>query len=412
MRILFLSTKSPLPMNDGHSIRTFHIMRILSEQHEIRLLSFVKFPEERDHVDELKKYCSRVKLLDAPANRSKAALFRTLVSSSLSGKPFVAHKYDTAEMRREIEGESASGGIDLVHLDLAPLGCYVDMLAGRTVVLNAHNVEASLLKRRVENESRPLHKLFWTLQQRRYEAFERGLAGRVDRILCCSAADRAEFGLLAPNTPAAVVPNAVDTDYFRPLDRVDADPAMLLFVGGMDWFPNRDAIEWFDRAIFDRILKKAPDTRLHVIGRSEGIRGLQHAERIRFEGYVDDIRPLMGRASAVIVPLRIGGGTRLKILNAMAMGKTVVSTSVGAEGLGLGHGSNALLADTPETFADEVCSLVADGGRSRRLGAAARRFIVETYSWGIIGKELHRNYAPSRDSFEQPTPIPIAAKSA
>ncbi len=388
MRILFLSTKSPLPMNDGHSIRTFHIMRILSEQHEIRLLSFVKFKEEYDHVNELKKYCSKVRLLDVPANCSKAGLVRTLLASACSPKPFVAHKYDTANMRREIREELSTGKIGLVHLDLAPLGCYMDMLGGQKVVLDAHNVESSLLKRRVENEPRPFHKLFWTLQQKRYEDFERRLAGSVSHILCCSTIDETEFRSFAPKTATSVISNGVDTDYFRPTDVEAVDPNKLLFIGGMDWFPNRDAIEWFDREIFALVLKAIPNARLHVIGRENGMGKPRHAGEIRFHGFVDDIRPLMGEAAALIVPLRIGGGTRMKILNAMAAGKPVVSTSIGAEGLGLTDGEDSLLADDPASFSKAVCAVMSDALLRGRIGQRARLSVEDRFAWGKISEKL------------------------
>jgi sugar transferase (PEP-CTERM/EpsH1 system associated) len=392
MPILFISTKSPLPLNDGHSIRTFHVLRLLAERHEVDLLSFVKFPEEHEHTLELKKYCRSVRLLDLPENNSKAALFKSLLASLSSSKPFVALKYDSAAMRRAIQEAISDGGIDLVHLDLAPLGCYLDLLDGVKAVLNAHNVESHLLLRRAENEANLFTRWFWAGQQRRYEAFERRVAGRVDHILCCSQTDRTMFSMLAMETPATVIPNGVDTRFFAPGDSAAVDPDRIVFVGGMNWFPNRDAVIWFDREIFPGILAERPNLTLHVIGRADGAMDLRHKARIVFHGFVEDIRPHMQRAAAMVVPLRIGGGTRLKVLNAMAMGTAVVSTSIGAEGLGASNGENVVLADDSAAFAAAVLKVAGDSALRKKLGVIARRFIVENYEWDRIGLRLHEVY--------------------
>lgn len=367
-------------------------MRLLAERHRVDLLSFVKFPEEYEYAAELEKYCRSVRLFNVAENNSKPVILKSLFRSIFSDKPFVALKYDSAAMRHAIREAVSSGDIDLVHLDLAPLGCYIDLVNGAKVVLNAHNVESHLLLRRAENEGNFWSRWFWSAQQGRYEAFERRLARQVQHILCCSEIDRSLFARMAPETPATVIPNGVDTRYFAPFDSTEVHPDKFVFVGGMNYYPNQDAIQWFDREVMPGILSERPDFTLHVIGRREGALELRHKGRIVFHGYVEDIRPHIHDAAAMVVPLRIGGGTRLKVLNAMAMGKTVVSTTIGAEGLRAADGKNIMLADDSAAFAAAVLKVAGDLEMRREIGPKARQFILDNYDWGRIGESLNEVY--------------------
>ena len=189
-----------------------------------------------------------------------------------------------------------------------------------------------------------------------------------------------------------VIPTGVDVDYFQPMP-VEEIANSLVFTGSMDWLPNEDAIFYFVDAILPLIKQQCPDVSLEVVGRSPSrkLQALAETEKsVRLTGWVEDIRPFVARGSVCIVPLRIGGGTRLKIFEAMAMSKAVVSTSVGAEGLPVRSGENILLADTPGDFAGSVISLLRDSNQRQRLGTAARALVQENYSWPKVAEGFAR----------------------
>ena len=224
------------------------------------------------------------------------------------------------------------------------------------------------------------------------EAAERRYLRLADRVLTVSETDRDAFaGFLDPGK-LTVISTAVDVDYFQPIP-VEETANSLVFTGSMDWLPNEDAMLYFVDAILPLIKQQCPDVSLEVVGRSPSRKLQALAEReksVRLTGWVEDIRPFVARGSICIVPLRIGGGTRLKILEAMAMSKAVVSTSVGAEGLPVQAGENILLADTPGDFADSVVSLLRDSKERKRMGASARVLVQEKYSWPKVAENFAR----------------------
>jgi glycosyltransferase involved in cell wall biosynthesis len=187
-----------------------------------------------------------------------------------------------------------------------------------------------------------------------------------------------------------VVPTGVDVEYFRPLD--DEIENTLVFTGSMDWLPNEDGICYFAQEILPKIRREIPNVKLNIVGRKPSAR-LQALARgdvnhIHLTGWVDDIRPHLGQGAVCVVPLRIGSGTRLKIFEAMAMAKAVVSTTIGAEGLPVQHGSEILLADTPDAFAESVVILLRDNARRKTLGRAARELVESKYSWASVARQF------------------------
>jgi len=388
MKILFVSTKGPLPLNDGHSLRTFHLLRQAARRHDIYLLSFVKFPEEYEYIPDLKDFCREVIFIDLSSNRSVFHLGALLVKNMGSHLPLVAQKYYTSKMQAAIRGVTGRRKIDLVHLDMLPLCSYLYLFAKIPVVLNEHNVESALLARLVSREENPYRRWFYALQQKRLERFERSVLRKCSHVICCSHPDRELLSGLAPRTPISVLPNGVDLAFFKPSGTIREDGKRLVFIGGMNWFPNRDAMQWFDRDVMPRILARHPDIMVDVIGRGDNSIEWKHASNITMHGYVEDVRPYMERAAVFIVPLRIGGGTRLKILNAMAMEKAIVSTNIGIEGLEVQEGWHFVAADTADAFAEAVNNLVSNSASREGLGRRARGLASSRYNWDFIGKQL------------------------
>jgi glycosyltransferase involved in cell wall biosynthesis len=224
------------------------------------------------------------------------------------------------------------------------------------------------------------------------EAAERWYLRLADRVLTVSETDREAFAPFVDPGKLTVIPTGVDVDYFQPMP-VEETRNSLVFTGSMDWLPNEDAILYFADAILPLIKQQCPEVCLEVVGRgpSRKLQALaETGKSIRLTGWVDDIRPFVARGSICIVPLRIGGGTRLKIFEAMAMGKAVVSTSVGAEGLPVQSGENILLADTSNDFADSVISLLRDSTKRKQLGTSARTMVQEKYSWPKVAESFAR----------------------
>ncbi len=388
MNILFITTKCPLPANDGHSLRSFNLLKQVATVHKVHLLSFVKYQHEYEAIGELEKICCSVKLFEVPENNSKTNLFKTLILSLLTRHPFVALKYDTLPMRMTIRRKLANTSIDLVHFDMLPLAVYLNEIHKETTILNEHNIESLLLKRRVGAETRKINRWFFRRQQKMLERFERTACRGVNYIISCSEKDRNVLKTFAPDTPAETIPNGVDTNYFTPDKSIDEEHGNMVFVGGLNWFPNQDGLQWFDKNVFPNILHKYPEAHLHIIGQQGNSIEWRHKKAITCHGFVEDIRPYMTRASVFIVPLRIGGGTRLKILNAMSMEKAVVSTSIGAEGLGLVPGENADIVDLSRDFATAITALFEDYERRREIAHNARNFVKEHYRWNNIGQRL------------------------
>lgn len=391
MKILFITTKSPLPMNDGHSLRSFNLLKAVAQKHDVTLLSFVKFPVEYEYKTELEKLCRTVTQFTIPDNGSRS---RTALSACLNlveKIPYVAMKYNQQKMREEIRSLLRDEKFDLVHLDMLPLGVFLDEI-NIPVILNEHNVESALLKRRCESIINPVARWYFTEQQSRLEKFETDIVRRVSHVIACSEEDRLLLQSMEPDQPTSVVPNGVDTDFYQSHFAYAENQNNLVFVGGMNWFPNRDAVTWFDQAILPGLLKREPDIHLDVVGKAVDGMVNQHEHQITMRGFVDDTRPYIEKAAVAIVPIRIGGGTRLKVLEALSMGKAIVSTAVGVEGIKVTHRKNVLIADTPAEFVSAIVELQHNAELRAQLGNAARELACNTYRWDIIGNNLLEVY--------------------
>lgn len=275
-------------------------------------------------------------------------------------------------------------------------------------VLFTHNVEAEIWRRHAETAANPIARRLLATQWRRMLRFERGALARFDLVLTVSEADSMTFSRLYGNAASAyhVVPTGVDTEYFAPIaaDTSNTGTPDLVFTGSMDWLPNEDAMIFFVREILPQIREIEPAVTLSIVGRAPtpAVTRLAEQRGITVTGRVDDVRPHVGAASVYVVPLRIGGGTRLKIFEAMAMGKAVVSTTVGAEGLPVTNGRDIVIADTPADFADAVVSLLSDREKRQRLERAARRLVVERYDWSAVARELEAALVAAGDT------VPVA----
>ena len=317
--------------------------------------------------------------------RNSAGFALTLARSWLSHYPVDLWKWRTAGVRRLIAQLIAAGRFDIVVADFLFAVPNVPMNGGTPVVFFAHNVEHLIWKRLTEVEGvqwrRPLLELEW----RKLRRAEAEACAQAQMTIAVSDQDRDLFRQHAPAARVVTIPTGVDTQYFVP-DPDRERPNRLVFTGSMDWYPNEDAMLHFIDAILPRIRQSRPDVEVVVVGRNptSRLRARAAAAAVALTGTVEDVRPHVAEAALSIVPLRVGGGTRLKIFESLAMGKPVVSTSVGAEGLGLESGRHVLIADTPEDFSRRVVSLLNTPDRRRTLAREGRRLVEQRYGWPMV----------------------------
>jgi polysaccharide biosynthesis protein PslH len=392
MKILWVKAGGLVPPDTGGKIRSYNILRELARQHSVTFFSFYAAHDNDLHPD-LKNMFDRVVCLplQLPAPKSFAEMSNYGVRL-LSSLPYNVTKYCRPEVRHKLHELLKQEAYDVILCDFVIAAGVIPWDWPTPKVLFTHNVEATIWRRHYEVATNPFWKAISWREWRRMEAAERRYLRLADHVLTVSETDRDAFAPFVEPRRLTMIPTGVDVDYFQPTPGEETTDS-LVFTGSMDWLPNEDAILYFVDAILPLIKQQCANVSLEVVGRSPS-RKLQTLtetnKSVRLTGRVEDIRPFVARGAMCIVPLRIGGGTRLKIFEAMAMSKAVVSTSVGAEGLPVRTGENILLADTPKDFADSVVSLLRDTKLRQRLGTAARSLVQENFSWPKVAKSFAR----------------------
>ncbi len=395
MKILWLNAGLLLPLDKGGKLRTWHLMRHLAQRHDITYLSFSDPGEQAQEREGMREVAARlVTIPRQDPGKGTAAFYVDAGRYVIDTVPYAVAKYRAGEYQAALARLLNESRFDALVCDFLPPAVNLPQRLPCPAILFTHNVEAEIWRRHAENATNPLSRLLLGQQWRRMLRFERDALSRFDLVLAVSDADRQTFARLYPGAlkrPAHVVQTGVDTAFFAPMSAAGRErPAHLVFTGSMDWLPNEDGMVYFVRDILPRIRQAEPDTTLSIIGRAPtpAVRRLAEQPGIEVTGRVDDVRPHIAAGSVYVVPLRIGGGTRLKIFEAMAMGKAVVSTTVGAEGLPVTHGADVLIADEPARFAQAVVHMIRDVEARRRIEAAARRLVVERYDWSAVAADF------------------------
>lgn len=388
MKILWVKAGGLVPPDTGGKIRSYNILRELARKHSVTFFSFYGAHENDVH-PELKRIFDHVVFvpLALPAPRGFGELCDYL-GRILSREPYGITKYCRRQVRHELRRLLQEQSYDVILCDFLAAAGVIPWDHPSPKFLFTHNVEAVIWQRHYEAARNPLWKALSWREWRSMQAAEERYLRLADHVLAVSENDRDSFATFLESNRVTVIPTGVDTEYFRPSPH-DETPDSLVFTGSMDWLPNDDAILCFVKEILPLIRQQIPQVSLSVVGRkpSRRVRELAVNEKnVQLTGWVEDIRPYLARGAVCIVPLRIGGGTRLKIFEAMGMAKAVVSTSIGAEGLPVCHGENILLADDPDKFADCVVSLLRDPTQRKHLGQASRKLVEENYSWVRVAK--------------------------
>lgn len=399
-RLLFLCQTLPYPPDGGVWIRSYHVLRLLTEEFDVTALCFKRSDARTTGHDAdaaiaaLRELCP-AEAFEVPQARSRMRFLGDHLTSLVRGRPFTVYKHASRSFRDRLVELLATGAFDLVHVDSLDLSGYLPRLAGLRVVCVHHNIESELLRRRASVERWLWLRWYLRRQAQLLEREERYWCPRVDLNITVSESDAKLLRGLAPEAETVVIPNGVDTEHFRP-GFAPTREWELVFVGGAGWFPNRDGMTWFCEEILPRVRARSGSSPARVVwvgkASEQDTSYFDRRYGVQLTGYVKDIRPLVHRAACYIVPLRVGGGTRLKILDAWAMGKAVVSTPVGCEGLDARDGENILIRGDPESFAEAVVAVVGDPELRHRLAAEARATAERKYSWEIIGAEMNRTY--------------------
>ena len=424
MRVLFITNCYPVPTTNGLAMRTFSLIQGLSAIGcDLDLVAFQQQPLEAQ--DEVQPLCRTVQLLPITISTlSSGGSYLRRLRALASSLPYGAFSYRSAAMQDAIRQLLAGNDYAAIFCDTLDAAVNLPSQLKVPLIINEHNVEHLILRRYLQWETNPMRRAYAWMEAKKLRRWERIMCARAALILACSEYDRQELMRLYPGANIAVVPNVVDSSTYEPVPSDDG--ARVLYTGGMDWYPNRDAVQFFAFSMLPEIQKRVPAAQFVVAGRNPspefqakfaGISGLT------FTGTVPDMRPELAKATVVVVPLRIGSGTRLKILEAAAMGKAMVSTRLGAEGLVFVNGKEILLADDRTSFAAAVVDLLNSRQRREQLGAAARQRVEQKYDRSVLrsvlkdtlaasfrtkildsGHEVHAVKAAPRDE-RQPVPV-------
>lgn len=390
MKILVLDEEFPWPTNTGKRIRTFNLLSRLGKEHEIVYLAYG---------DPASDSCRAV----AEADMTPVALERKLppkqgpvfyarlLANLLSPYPYIVTSHYTRQYNRRMHELIAQHQPDIVMAEWTPYALNFKGLRGLKKVIVAHNMEYRIWRRYYRNETDALRRLYIREQMIKVERFERRAFGWADGATAVAEAEAGEIRTWHPELAVQVVENGVDLDYFHPQQTPEAH-GRLVFTGSMDWRPNQDAVNYFMQDILPLVVKHHPEALVSFVGRNptENLLAYDRDPHARVTGTVDDVRPYIAESEVYVVPLRIGGGSRLKILEALAMQKAVVSTSVGAEGLDITPGENILLADTPEEFTNQIGRLLKDPSLRTSLGKKGRELVTARYGWDFLTEKLER----------------------
>jgi sugar transferase (PEP-CTERM/EpsH1 system associated) len=388
MKILWVKAGGLVPPDTGGKIRSYNILRQLAKHHAVTFFSFYAAHENDVHAELSRVFQRVIKIpLELPAEKS-AGEFLKYAFHLFSREPYSLTKYCRPVVRKELHALLHKETYDVIVCDFLVTAGAIPWDWPCPKVLFSHNVEAVIWQRHYEVARNPLRKALSWREWKRMEAAEQRYLQKADHVGAVSENDREAFARFLDPQKLTVTQTGADTEFFQPSGEKEM-PNSLVFTGSMDWLPNEDAILYFADEILPIIRRQVPDVTLCVVGRKPSRRLQDLASRvpnIQLTGWVEDVRPYVARRAVYIVPLRVGGGTRLKIFEAMSMAKAIVSTSIGAEGLPVNNGENILLADDPVSFAESTVWLLANTSRRAQIGQAARDLVQENYNWATVSK--------------------------
>ena len=387
MKILFLSPTVPYPLTDGGRIRVFNLLKQIAQKNEVSLLALETQPTDADSIRHIQDLGIRSHLVPNSSTLPRVSL-STLFLAFFKRQPITVARYNVPAYRQKLRELLSAETFDLVHYEMFHTAQFYSE-TDLPRVLSQQNVDSAIWRRLQGETSNLFYKCAYWTQQLAFQSYERVVSPKFDAVTCTSDIDAAVFQQHCAEDVVEVIPNGVDVTHFHP-DVTSEEQAHLIYIGSMDWYPNEDAVSFFVEEVLPQIQNSVPDVKFSIVGGnpSASVQKLTDREGVVVTGRVPDIKPYFAEATVFVVPLRIGSGTRLKILEALAMGKAVVSTTVGAEGLALRDREEIFIADEPKGFAEAVTQLLTDSSLRRKIGENGRARVEQDYDWRNIGKKL------------------------
>lgn len=396
LKILFLSNRSPLPIKDGHTRRTYNILKGLTENHWVHFLSLYETPAEVEYsnVKELESFCHKVEFYPSPSKKISIPMLARLLRSLFSPDPYTIWRHYSKKFSTRAAHLLKEEKFDLVHCDILPIVYAIRNQDDIFRSLTDHDVSYLKCLRMAKDSSNLLLKIFCYLESLKLKELESRIFKEVELGIAVSEVDKKILQRICPEGRFEIIENGVDVDKFKP-DYENVKPNTLFWLGGFDHYPNKQGIYYFLDSVYPLIKQELPEIKLQLIGGgiTDKLRRFASDDpSIKLLGYVDDPIPYMQKATVFIVPILSGSGTRLKLLEAMAAGKAIVTTSIGCEGIMGINNIHFLIADTHEQFAGSVVRTANDRELRDRLGNNARQLMCQDYDWKIIIDKLDRLY--------------------
>lgn len=406
MNVLWLSHLVPYPPKGGVLQRSYNLVRQVAQYHRVSILGFIQnellkrmFGDLDTGIavatSELGKFCEDVRFLPIPSEGRVLGREALAARSIFSADPYTINWLKSAEMEKQVTKWANDKTFDIVHFDTISLAPYKKLFPSQASVLNHHNIESSMMLRRAERERNPLRKLYFSQEGKRLQRYERVVSAQMDANVTCSLLDKARLQQIAPSARIEEIPNGVDENYFTPGSKDEEQPGTLIFAGSLSWYPNRRAMLYFASEVWPVLTREIPNIRFDVIGANppnELVKLAEFDTRYRLHGFVDDVRPYLKRASIYVCPIDDGGGTRLKLLDAMAMEKAIVAHPIACEGLDMSPGENVMFAVSPREWVDHIKLLFENKIQRCKMGISGRRLVADRYSFRAIGKQLNKVY--------------------
>jgi glycosyltransferase involved in cell wall biosynthesis len=391
MKILFIHKQILFPHDTGGKIRALNVLRHLARWHDVTYLCNLR-PGEEGHVPEMATLGLRIETVMAQQSRPGSwRFYKDLALNLLSPYPFtIVRNYDP-RLAARAHALVESRHYDLVICDCPQMALHAMDLKGPVKILFQHNVEAQIFQRHAALSGGRLRSHYMGLQWKKMRRFEAECGKRFDAVIAVSEQDRQTFQRDYAWGHVSAIDTAVDVDYFRLRGNAE-QPDRVVFVGSMDWLPNQDGVQYFLRHVWPHIRRARPSATFQVVGRNPplDVQRLGGVDGVEIVGTVPDVRPYLAEAAVVVVPLLVGGGTRLKIFEAMAMGKAVVSSSIGAEGLPVTAGEHLVLADSSSDFAEAVTRLLDEPRCRLELGKAAHSLVTRRYGSETVARQFEQ----------------------
>jgi polysaccharide biosynthesis protein PslH len=399
MLILWVKGGKLVPVDTGGKIRSYNILRHLARNHNVTLLSYYGGSRDVGYEAKIKNELSGTHTISTAAPEATLPQVLDYIGRLPSSAPYAVTKFTDPEVRRTVTQWLSERRFDVAVCDFLSASLNFPAEPAIPSVLFQHNVETVLWRRLAKVEQSLPRRLSYRIEAAKMARYEQKALAKFHHVIAVSEQDREQMLGFSPDCAISVVPTGVDTEQYAVAPPASADPPVVVFTGSMDWEPNIDAVEYFCREIWPVVLTDFPTVRFQIVGRNpQGrIRRLESAS-VEVTGTVPSVADYLRDATVVIVPLRIGGGTRLKIFEAMAMGKALISTSIGAEGLDVVNGRDLLLAEEAANFAAGVISLLRDSALRQRLEKAAA-IQARRYDWSRIAERFAAVLSQTMEEF-------------